>query len=125
MAARSTTQGTPVKSWSTTRAGLKGISTCGGRGSLPAGESFHVFFGDFVAVAIAEQRFEQHADGIGQGGDVAESGVLQFGEAIDAGFAVAGVEGIAGLEGIENGRRSHVGILGEKRAAAGEGRSQR
>jgi hypothetical protein len=30
IAARSTTQGTPVKSWSTTRAGLNGISTSAG-----------------------------------------------------------------------------------------------
>ena len=37
MAARSTTQGTPVKSCSTTRAGLKGTSTAAGRAaSQPA-----------------------------------------------------------------------------------------
>ncbi len=34
IAARSTTQGTPVKSWSTTRAGLKGISTSAGRAAF-------------------------------------------------------------------------------------------
>jgi hypothetical protein len=32
IAARSTTQGTPVKSWSTTRAGMNGISVRGASG---------------------------------------------------------------------------------------------
>ena len=86
-------------------------------GGLPRGEGFHIILRYEVAVAIAEQRFEQHADRIGQGGDVAEAGVLEFREAINAGFAAAGVESVAGLEGVEFERRGHGGILGEKRAA--------
>ena len=73
IAARSTTHGTPVKSCSTTRAGLNGISTCAGARGLPAGERLHVLFRHLVAVAVAQQRFQQHADRIGQGGHVAEA----------------------------------------------------
>ena len=41
----------------------------------------------------------------------------EFREAINAGFAVAGIEGVAGLKGVEFGGRTHVGVLGENRAA--------
>ena len=96
IAARSTTHGTPVKSCSTTRAGLKGISTLAGDGGVPGGERLHVVFGHHVAVAVAQQRFQQHADRKRQRGDVAQAGVFELREAIDAGLAAAGVERVAG-----------------------------
>ena len=47
MAARSTTHGTPVKSCSTTRAGLNGISDfCRGR-RIPRRQVLDIVFGDF------------------------------------------------------------------------------
>ena len=68
------------------------------RRGLPAGERLHVVFGHLVAVAIAQQRFEQHADRVGQGGDVAEAGVFELREAIDAGLAAAGVRTCRGRQ---------------------------
>ena len=80
----------------------------GRRGGLPAGERFHVGFGDGVTVAVAEQRFQEDADRVGEGRDIAEAGVLQFREAINAGFAGAGFKCVAGFEGVRFQLRSHV-----------------
>jgi len=71
---------------------------------VPKGQVFYVGFGDLVAVAIAEHGFEQDADGIGQGPQAHQTGVLQAGQTINAGRACAGVESISGVEGIEHGR---------------------
>ena len=71
------------------------------RGSgLPTGERFYVGFGDGVPIAIAEQRFQEYSDRIGQGRDVAEAGVLEFREAIDADLAGARFECVAGFKGV-------------------------
>ena len=53
---------------------LEGISTFGGRGGVPGGERFDVVFGDHVAVAVAQDRFEQDANGERERGDLADAG---------------------------------------------------
>ena len=42
--------------------GFEGDFDFGGRGSVPSGEVAHVLLGDFVAVAVAQERFEQDAN---------------------------------------------------------------
>ena len=79
---------------------LEGDFDLGRRFGLPRGQGLHVVLGDHVAVAVAEQRFQQHADRVGQGGDVAQAGVLELRKAVDAGGAAAGLEGVAGGKGI-------------------------
>ena len=93
MAARSTNSGTPVKSCKTMRATMKGIS-CGARGvGLPLRQFADVGFADFLAVAIAQHRFQDQTDGDGQPGNRADAGLFQGGERVKrAGPAVAGVE---------------------------------
>ena len=66
IAARSTTHGTPVKSCSTTRAGMKGISERGRAVPVPAAELADVLLGDHAAAGMAERVLQQHADGEGQ-----------------------------------------------------------
>ncbi len=103
MAARSTTAGTPVKSCSTTRAGLNGTSIGRLARGLPARQAAHVVLGHLIAVAVPQHGFQQHADGIGQRGDARQAGVFQLGQTIDADPAGAGVEGVAGVKGIVHG----------------------
>ena len=90
MAARSTTAGTPVKSCSTTRAGLKGISTSATAVRLPAGQVLDVVLGHLVAVAVPQHRFQQHADRVRQPADLAQPQLLQLGQPIDPHRAAAG-----------------------------------
>ena len=59
IAARSTTAGTPVKSWSSTRLGRKAISRDGIGLGVPGGEGLDVVGGDGRAVLVAEQVFQQ------------------------------------------------------------------
>ncbi len=59
IAARSTTQGTPVKSCSTTRAGMNEISFGAVARGVPLGEGFDVGRLDEAAVLLAQQVLEQ------------------------------------------------------------------
>ena len=65
-------------------------------GGVPTGQRLHVLFGHLVAVAVPQQRLEEHADRIGQGGDVAEPRVFKLREPVDAGGAAAGLKRVAG-----------------------------
>ena len=66
----------------------------GGRLGVPRGQSFDVLLGHFLAVAIAEHRFEDDADADGQSGDLPEPLLFQGWQGIvQAGLAFAGVKG--------------------------------
>ena len=77
MAARSTTAGTPVKSWRRTRAGLKGISALEVDGGVPGGELADVGFGDLEAVEVAEAALQEDLDGVGETGNAREPGLFE------------------------------------------------
>ena len=66
MVARSTTQGTPVKSCISTRAGVNWISTLGLGGRVPAAERADVVGGDVRAVLGAQQVLQQDLQAVGQ-----------------------------------------------------------
>jgi hypothetical protein len=66
-------QGTPVKSWRMTRAGLKGISSSLWPAGVPGGELAHVVLGDLEVVGVAQAAFQEHLDGIGKLIDVADA----------------------------------------------------
>ena len=100
MVARSSTHGTPVKSWSTTRASFKRDFDRRLPHGLPRRQPPHVVLGDLVAVAVAQDAFQQHADRIGQRRDVGQSGVFQLRKAIDSHPAGAGLERVTGMERI-------------------------
>ena len=101
MAARSTTQGTPVKSWSRTRLGVKAISLSGLEFlfvlGTPGGHRTDVFFFYIAAVFGAQQIFEQDAQAIREmfGGDAL---LVERVEAVDFVFFVADFESGAGVE---------------------------
>ena len=59
IAARSTTQGTPVKSCSSTRAGMNEISFCASLLRVPARERLDVVGLDEAAVLVPQQVLEQ------------------------------------------------------------------
>ena len=64
MATRSTTQGTPVKSCSSTRAGVYWISSpCSAAGSHSADRA-HLIGGDQRAVLVAQQILQQHLEAV-------------------------------------------------------------
>ena len=98
MAARSTTAGTPVKSCSSTRAGVKAISADGSAsGSHVARASMSsARHGD--AVLVAQQVLEQDLQREGQAGDVVLG--LKGVEAVDLEFTVAHAQRVAGAEGV-------------------------
>ena len=73
IAAKSTSSGTPVKSCNTMRATMKGISSVRFRIRFPIGQRAHVLFGDFFAVAIAQDGFEHEPDGNRQLGNRPDS----------------------------------------------------
>ena len=60
MAARSTTAGTPVKSWSSTRAGMKAISRVGSALGVPLGQGGDVLGPHRLAILAPQQVFQQH-----------------------------------------------------------------
>src|SRR5665648_348106 len=66
MVARSTTQGTPVKSCITTRAGVNWISVSGSAAGVPARERRHVVGGDVGPVLGAQQVLGQHLQRVRQ-----------------------------------------------------------
>ena len=86
MAARSTTHGTPVKSWSTTRAGMKGISPRAAAGLVPGAELADVVFGDDAAAGVAKRVLEQNADGEGQAVEPGDALAGELGEPVDGGL---------------------------------------
>ena len=98
MAARSTTHGTPVKSCSTTRAGMKGISPRLAVRGLHAGELPHVRVGHEAAAGVAERVLQQDADGEREAVEVGEPLAGQLGEAVDDRGLVAEGKGGAGAE---------------------------
>ena len=63
MAARSTTAGTPVKSWSRTRAGMNGTSASIARLRLPGGEGACLVLAHHAATGVAEHVLHQDLDG--------------------------------------------------------------
>ena len=70
IAARSTTHGTPVKSCSTTRAGMKAISVSGSSFASHVGDRFDVSLRDRDAVFVAQQVLEQDLHRVRQLGQV-------------------------------------------------------
>ena len=88
MAARSTTQGTPVKSWSRTRLGVKAISLSGLEFLFQAAEASNGCLLVYVAAVFgAQQVFEQDAQAEGEmfGGDAL---LVEGVEAVDFVFFV-------------------------------------
>jgi len=69
IAARSTTQGTPVKSCMMTRAGVKENLVGRDRGSIPVQQCFDVLARDIDAILEAQQVLEQDLQGVGQACD--------------------------------------------------------
>ena len=67
----------------------------------PVGKVFHVLFADDVTVAVAQQRFQEHADRIRQRIDLGESHFFQLGEAVDARRSVTSFKSVAGAKGID------------------------
>ena len=75
--------GTPVKSCSSTRAGVNAISFCVARRDVPAGQRLDVVRVDEPRVLAAQQVLEQDLQRIRQAGDVRETGLLERGQAED------------------------------------------
>ena len=76
------------------------------RVGLPVGQFADVGFGDFFAVAIAQDRFQDEADGNRQFGNRADAGFFQRGQRIKGAlFAVAEVKFLESIEQIV--RRAH------------------
>ena len=100
IAARSTTQGTPVKSCSTTRAGMNGTSFLPAAAGLQAASVADVGLGDEAAAGVAEGVLEQHADGEGEPVEVGEALAGELREPVDDGGILAEANGASGAEGI-------------------------
>ena len=77
MAARSTTQGTPVKSCSSTRAGAKEISFCARALDVPPRERLDVGRLHEAAVLVAQQVLEQNLQRERQARDFGKAGLLE------------------------------------------------
>ncbi len=86
IAARSTTAGTPVKSCSSTRAGMNEISfsvaPAAFVGSQPASAA-NVFRVNEAIVLVAQQIFEQHLQRKGQPRNVADAGARERVQAVN------------------------------------------
>ena len=108
IAARSTTAGTPVKSCSSTRAGVKAISFCTLRRHVPAGERLDVLGIDEPRVLAAQQVLEQDLQRVRQPRHAGKPGLLERRQAEDpAGLATRG-EPRARVERIQ---RNHPTII--------------
>jgi hypothetical protein len=66
MAAKSTTTGTPVKSWRRTREAMNGISFSGRFVGVQRARASTSLFGDQPSVFHAQQVFQKNADGVGE-----------------------------------------------------------
>ena len=96
MAARSTTQGTPVKSCITTRAGRKGTSAVEPERGVQPARALHVLLGDEAAAAVAQHGLQEHLDRVRRAGQVLTHGV----EPVDDVGSPARLEGVTGGEDI-------------------------
>ena len=104
MAARSTTAGTPVKSWSRTRPGMKGISMSG---LAPGCQAARAAMSASLAPprrALAERVLEEHLDGEGQTVEAVADRI----EAIDGSGDVAAAHPGTGTQGDGGGGRGHA-----------------
>ena len=66
----------------------------------PGRQPPHVVLGYLVAVAVAQDALQEHADRIGQCRDLGQPGLFQLREAIDSHSAGAGLERVTRMEGI-------------------------
>ncbi len=69
-------------------------------GRVVGGELAHVLLGDEVAVALAQERFEEHLDRERHRTDALEPLLDERVEAVEVGVPGAGIEGGAGAEGV-------------------------
>jgi hypothetical protein len=67
-------------------------------GGVVLGEGGDIAVGDGVPIMVAQHRLEQHLDGVGQGGHVAD--VVEGVQPVDDALPQRGVDGGAGLEGV-------------------------
>ena len=104
IAARSTTAGTPVKSWRSTRPGVKEISCEGSARRDPARDRLDVLGGDVDAVLRAQDVLEQDAQRVGEPEDVVAR--LQRLEAEDLVARAADVERRPRAEAVRVGHAS-------------------
>ena len=102
MVAKSTTAGTPVKSWSSTRAGMKAISFCATPGVHEARDLMSSAM-DEAAVFKAEKIFEQNAQRERKRGELGDSLFFEMFEAVNFEGLCADVEGVARFEGVASG----------------------
>ena len=102
IAARSTTAGTPVKSWSRTRAGVKAISRVGWAARVDGGEGLDVLGPDRHVVLRAKQVLEEDLERVRQARGLREPGVDRR-EAVVREGGRAEREGGAGGEGVGHG----------------------
>ena len=100
IAARSASTGTPVKSCSTMRARMKGISSVRAPVGLPAGELLHVLLGHLLAVHVAQHALQHDADRDRQALHVGEGLRERRQRVVLAGLAGGGLEGLEGVEGV-------------------------
>ena len=63
-------------------------------------------------VLVAQQVLEQHADGIGQAGNGAQAGLLEWGERVDLVVAIVQAQGGAGGEGVEGRHLRTLSLVG-------------
>ena len=72
----------------------------GGRGlGVPGGQGLDVLLMHLASVAVTQNRLEDHADRVGEAGDLSESLLLEGGKrVVGAGLALGGLEGADGLE---------------------------
>ena len=112
IAARSTTAGTPVKSCSSTRAGVKAISFCAFGRHVPAGQRLDVLGIDEPRVLAAQQVLEQDLQRVRQARNVREAGLLERRQAEDVKRLAPDGERGARVERI---LRGHLKIIVYKR----------
>jgi hypothetical protein len=75
----------------------------GGLG-LPGGEIAHGALGDALAVAVAQEGFEDETDGDGEAGNL-EAGLLERGQRVEGVLGAVGGELLKGVEGIREAHR--------------------
>ena len=121
IAARSTTTGTPVKSWSRTRDGRKVISLLGSSVADPARDGLDRVARHRLAVLVAQQVLEQDPERVGEAGDVV--GVLECPQAHDLVLAAADAERRPRAEAVRAGHAVHP--RGRPRAAPAFGGARR
>ena len=104
--ARSTTQGTPVKSCMMTRAGVNWISVSGSAFASHAADRADVVGGDVGAVLGAQEVLEQHLEAVGQG-----LAALDRREAVDLVGLLTHLERAVGVEAVRAGHRGSLQVV--------------